>query len=237
MKKTFAIILTAVALTGCFNIKVKDGLLTVGDETVELASLKKIKSEGPAVKKAYEAADFSSVKISGAYDLVFTQGDSAAVVVEAAENIHGYLDVKVDNGTLILSTKEKVNVDKVKVYVTNPALEELGINGAGDVDFEGPVKIGDLAIEINGAGDVSAEKLSCKNLGVKINGAGDLDIKDIDCNDICIKINGAGDATLSGKAANVEATINGVGEIDASGLEVSGEFTKKVAGIGSVKRK
>lgn len=237
MKKTIAIILTAVALTGCFNIKVKDGLLTVGDETVELASLKKIKSEGPAVKKAYEAADFSSIKITGAYDLVFTQGDSAAVVIEAAENIHGYLDVKVAGGTLILSTKEKVNVDKVKAYVTNPALAELGINGAGDVDFEGPVKIDDLAIEINGAGDVSVDKLSCKDLGVKINGAGDLDIKDIDCNDISIRINGAGDATLSGKAANVDATINGVGEIDARELDVSGNFNKKIAGIGSVKRK
>ena len=237
MKKTFAIILTAVALTGCFNIKVKDGLLTVSDEAIEIASIKKIKSEGPAVRKAYEAADFSSVKITGAYDMVFTQGDSALVEVEAAENIHEYLDVKVDDGTLILSTKEKVNVDKVKAYVTNPALAGLGINGAGDVDIEGPVKTDDFAIEINGAGDVSVGKLSCKDMTVKINGAGDLDIKDVDCNDISIKINGAGDATLSGKAVNVEASINGVGEIDAKGLDVSGNFNKKIAGIGSVKQK
>ena len=237
MKKTFAIILTAVALTGCFNIKVKDGLLTVGDETVELASLKKIKGEGPAVKKIYEAEDFSSVKIVGAYDLVFTQGESSLVEIEAAENIHEYLDVQVVEGTLVLSTKEKVNVDNVKAYVTNPALSEIGINGAGNAEINGPLKSGYFNVEVNGAGDVSIKKLTCDNLDVKINGAGDLEAKDLDCGDLYIKINGAGDATLSGKAVNVNASINGVGEIDAEGLDVSGNFTKRIAGIGTVKRK
>ena len=234
MKKTIALILTAVALSGCFNIKInKDGFLTVDDDDLIFSS-KKIKSEGPAVKKVYDAKDFSSIKILGAYDIDFSKGDSTLVEVDAAENIHKVLDIKVVDGVLLLATKDKVNVDKVSVTVTNPTLDALGINGAGDVNIDSAVASGNFELEINGTGDVSIKKLSCKNMDVKINGAGDLDVEDLDCADLSIKINGAGDAVLSGKAANVEASINGVGEIDAKALEVSGNFNKKVSGIGKV---
>lgn len=234
MKKTIALILTAVALSGCFNIKLnKDGFLTVNDGNLVFSS-KRIKSEGPAVKKVYDTEAFSSIKILGSYDMTFTQGDSSVVEVEAAENIHEVLDINVSNGVLLLSTKDKVNVDKVSVTITNPSLNALGINGAGDVKIDGAVTTGDFDLEINGAGDVDITKLSCKNMGVKINGTGDIDIEDINCADLNIKINGAGDAVFSGKAENVDASINGVGEINAKALEVSGNFNKKVSGIGKV---
>ena len=234
MKKTIALILTAVALSGCFNIKLnKDGFLTVNDGNLVFSS-KRIKSEGPAVKKVYDTEAFSAIKILGAYDIDFAQGDSTLVEVEAAENIHEVLDIKAVDGVLILSTKDKVNVDKVSVTITNPTLNSLGIMGAGDVDIDGAAADEDFELEINGTGDVNIKKLSCKDMDVKINGAGDLDIEDLDCKDLNIKINGTGDAVLSGKAENVDASINGVGEIDAKALEVSGNFNKKVSGIGKV---
>ena len=237
MKKTFAILLAAAALTGCFNIRIKDdGILKITDDAIMLGSFKKIKSEGPAVEKAYPVEAFSAITANGAFDITVVPGDSVKVEVNAAENIHEVLDIKADGGVLVIGTKDKVEIDKAEIKVVVPSLSALKINGASDLDLEGDIAGEEFKLEINGAADVSAKKIACKKASVKINGAGDVDFEEIDVTDLSVNINGAGDVVVAGKAVNVDASVNGVGEIDATGLEISGEFNKRISGIGSVKR-
>ena len=237
MKKTLAILLAAVALTGCFNIKIKDdGLLKITDDAIMVGSFKKIKSEGPEVKKDYPVEAFSAITANGAFDITVTACDTMKVEVNAAENIHDVLEINVDGGVLVLGTKDKVEIDKAEIAIQVPSLTALKVNGASDLNLEGNIAGEEFKLEINGAADVSAKKIACKEATVKINGAGDVDFEDIDVTDLKVSINGAGDVVVAGKAVNVEAKVNGVGEIDATGLEVSGDFKKKISGIGSVKR-
>jgi len=156
--------------------------------------------------------------------------------VNAAENIQDVLEIKVEDGVLVIGTKDKVEIDKADISVKVPLLTALKVNGASDLDIEGNVAGEEFKLEINGAADVSAEKIACKDASVKINGAGDVNFEEIDVTNLNVSINGAGDVVVTGKAVNVEAKVNGVGEIDATGLEISGDFKKKISGIGSIKR-
>ena len=201
-----------------------------------LGSFKKIKSEGPEVGKTYPVEAFSAITANGGFDITVTPGDSVKVEVNAAENIHDVLEIKADGGVLVIGTKDKVEIDKAEIAIQVPSLTALKVNGASDLEIKGNVAGEEFKLEINGAADVSAEKIACKEASVKINGAGDVNFEEIDVTDLKVSINGAGDVVVTGKAVNVEAKVNGVGEIDATGLEISGEFKKKISGIGSVKR-
>lgn len=237
MKKALSIFLAAVTLTGCLNIKFnKEGLLNITGDAIELGSSKKIKAEGPAVVKAYPVEAFTAIKVNGGFDVDITVGDETKVEVEAAENIQDVLKIETADGVLVISTKDKVAIDRSDISIQTPALRAITINGAGDIDINSDLECEDFVLEINGAGDVSTEKIACKGLSVKVNGAGDVDFKEIDCANLDVKINGAGDFSVAGKAVDVNAEISGVGEIDASALEVSGTFNKKVSGIGKVKK-
>lgn len=237
MKKTLAILLAAAAMTSCFNIRIKDdGLLKISDDAIMLGSFKKIKSEGPAVDKAYPVEAFSAIAANGAFDITVTPSDTMKVEVNAAENIQDVLEINVEDGVLVIGTKDKVEIDKADISVKVPMLTALKVNGASDLEIKGNVAGEEFKLEINGAADVSAEKIACKEASVKINGAGDVNFEEIDVTDLKVSINGAGDVVVTGKAVNVEAKVNGVGEIDATGLEISGDFKKKISGIGSIKR-
>ncbi len=159
--------------------------------------------------------EFNRVVIEGAMDVVIEAGKSQSVKVSADEDYLDRVETHVDDGTLYISQEGRrwrnINVD-IEISVRN--LDGIFIEGMADVEATG-IDSDDFELEIDGAGNVTLEG-SCGTGTFEINGAGDIDAKDLKCKNVDVTINGAGDVDASA-SESVIAELNGVGDITICG--------------------
>ena len=132
----------------------------------------------------YGLKDFTSVDLSGLFDVRIEQGDVFAVQMNGSESEKERYEVYREQETLVIEYKNKdkffwkkdlFDDDKVKITITMPELKELSVQGAGKLKFGG-FRSQDIEIKltgaVNGEGDIYAE-----NLTVELTGASTLELK------------------------------------------------------------
>jgi hypothetical protein len=144
----------------------------------------------PSERKAVELRDqfglreFSSVDLSGLFDMRIEQGDVYAVQLDGPEREKKRYDVYRDQETLVIEYKNEdkffwkkdlFDADKVKIIITMPELKELNIKGAGKVIFDG-FREQDLELQLTGA--VTGEgNIHAENLTIDLEGASTLELR------------------------------------------------------------
>ncbi|MFC2107599.1 head GIN domain-containing protein [Bacteroidota bacterium] len=170
-----------------------------------------IKGNGKVIKEDRNVSGFTAISVGGAYDVILIQGSSEGLVIEAEENLMGYIKTSVTAGKLIIDNKESLNpTESMKVYVTFKDLTKIRISGACDLTNEGTLELSELKIDGSGATDIDLE-LNLKEL-------------DIDCS-------GASDIKLSGKAHEFDIEISGASDLKAYDFEVD-ECSVDLSGAG-----
>lgn len=199
---------------------------------------KSIRCKGPVVEKSFDLKDFSAITVNGSADIKIAQGDNFSVLVTANEDVYQYLDYKVEDGVLILETKDHVQLraETHHLAVTIPCLESLQVNGAADVEIpDGYVSGKALNIVVNGAGDFDFESVAVPSVAFTLNGAGDIDANGLDVEKVSVTVNGAGDIVLSGRATEAYISVHGAGDVDARELACDKWETHR-AGLASIRR-
>jgi len=172
---------------------------------------------GNVVTHDRQAPGFSGIEISCSADVYVKQGVTQAVKVKADENlldliktdVHGdILEIDIDGGIK--------NAKTLEVYVTVVNLENIIINGSGNIKTEGLIKGMAMDIDINGSGDVKME-LDVKNLQTSINGSGDVELTGV-TGEFKLKVAGSGDFTADQlRLTNANINVQGSGDIKLSG--------------------
>lgn len=231
MKKIASFIATAILCASC--------VFPINMNGIKIGDGKTIKCGGPVTTNTFDLTGFNAISVNGFTDMELFQGDQFQVIVKANEDVFQYLDYKVEDGVLVMETKEHVNIkaETYEVTVTLPTLKNLTVNGAGDVELKTGYSSGeDLSVVINGAGDFELSGIKVPNFSITLNGAGDIEADGLDVENVSVAINGAGDINLSGKALKASFSVSGAGEIDASGLECDNVGTHK-SGFAAIKLK
>ena len=226
MKKFLYLAATALVCASCFHVN-----------TNYKGGRNAIKGEGEVVSKSFDLKDFDQIVINGHADVDFTQSSTYEVTVRTQQNILEWLDYKVQGTTLIIEAKDHrdVRATTYDVIVQAPLLKKLTVNGATDFTVEGLRMDGDLDVQVNGAGDLDFDRITCNSLSIEVNGAADANLSSIDIlKKLKVQVNGAGDVDITGNAVDVSLEVNGAGDIDATGLKVSGEVKKHAAGLARI---
>ena len=198
---------------------------------------KKVTCKGPVITKELDLSGFDAITVNGSSDMELIQGDYFKVLVKANEEVFDYIDYKVEDGVLVLETKDHVNIraEEYEITITLPLLKELIVNGAADTDIKaGYVSSENLKVVVNGAGDFDLSGIKVPSLSFNLNGAGDIEADGLDVDELSVVVNGAGDIDLSGKAGKASFSVSGAGDIDATGLEC-GSFTTHKSGMASIR--
>jgi len=200
---------------------------------------KKVTCKGPVITKELDLSGFDAITVNGSSDMELFQGESFQVLVKANEEVFDYIDYKVEDGVLILETKDHVNIraEEYDVTITLPVLKELIVNGAADVDIKkGYAASENLKVQVNGAGDFDLSGIAVPSLSFTLNGAGDIEADGLDVQELSVAVNGAGDIDVSGKAGKASFRVSGAGDIDARGLDCENVTTHK-SGMASIRLK
>ena len=200
---------------------------------------KRVVCKGPVKDRLLEnLSGFDKIRVSGQADLKYVQTTDEYVRVKANAEVFDYLDFEVDDATLVIKTKDGVQIkaDEFDVYVGSKVLKSLKVSGAADVDLSHINSAEDLTVSISGAGDCDMRDIKVPCLTYSVSGAGNLEAEGLDVEKLYVNISGAGDVDLAGKAGYASLSVSGAGDIDARRLDCP-QIEKKKSGVASIKTK
>jgi phage shock protein PspC (stress-responsive transcriptional regulator) len=176
--------------------------------------------------------DFDELEIHGLFDVRITQGFEYSVDLIGSEkekqkykiSQHGQtLTIEYDNDNKKFDwNSNPLNLDKIKINITMPELENLELKGAGDVIFTG-FTVDNLDIEALGAVEIEGQ---------------------VNARDVTINLGGASKLELRGEGNTMEATVQGASQLKAYGfttenasVEANGASSAKVFVTGKLEIK
>ncbi|WP_342646943.1 head GIN domain-containing protein [Mucilaginibacter sp. CSA2-8R] len=197
---------------------------------------------------------FSSIDVSGSFDVFITQGSTESVKVEAERGDLDKIVTEVKNGVLHIDNKRSMGGMSwdwgnrkriVRVVVRN--VNAVNVNGSGDVAFSEGLRTQSLSLMVRGSGDVEgrieAENLECgisgsgdvalsgraDNISVKASGSGDFDARKLQSVNAAVKLSGSGDAVVNA-SQRVDAKVSGSGDIRYTGAAKQVSTSKSGSG-------
>lgn len=198
-------------------------------------------SQGAPTQGDKSLRQFNEIKVAGAFQVIYSQGDKCAVRIEAPQELKDKVITMVDSKELTISTKEELvgvgtnfSASDVKVYVISPSIKGIELAGAGSFTTSGPIKTTLLDIDLTGSGliDITAST-TCTNLEVELTGSGNVKIADVKTERLKTKVTGTGDVNYAMlNAGKVESEITGTGNIILKGN--AREHNQSVTGTGKV---
>ncbi len=191
----------------------------------------RLEGSGNLATERRDIDGFTRIHVGCAFDLDIVVGEDFLVELTHDDNLLELMETDVRGRTLTLDCREEHRCDhSCLVRIRMPALEELTIEGAADVeirDFDGER----FAYALHGAGDLTIEG-SVGALEVRLNGAGDVDARDLRAEDADVRLAGAG-AVRVHATERFRGTVSGVGTITYYGDPQ--RVSERVTGIGSIR--
>lgn len=197
-----------------------------------------IEGSGNVISEDREVQDFDSVQLTGAGDIVISQGEVELVTVEADDNLLPFIETEVRAGKLMLGFTHEVS-DKnirpsqvIKFFVNLKDINSLEISGAGDISSES-LNTERLKVEVGGAGDIIIDQLKTEQFDIEVNGSGDIQVEQLSAQDVGVNIKGSADIHLSGDT--YEQNINIDGSSNYLAADLHSQLTDiAIHGIGDV---
>ena len=199
-----------------------------------LASCNCVDGEGPVNSKSYSLEDIRGINVNGSMDVVLNQGSPQSVKMTAQQNILEMIEITVNDGIAYVESQKCYDTNKENVLeITIPRLEELSLQGSGDIEGNGKFMVTELEIELNGAGNIQMD-VDAAMVSADLSGAGNIVLSG-ESKELLVDLNGAGDVDASRLECEVaEADLNGAGDID---LYVTDELDASVSGAGDIRYK
>lgn len=190
-----------------------------------------IEGSGVIKTETRKVQAFHAVELRGAADVQIRVGGETALSVSADDNLLPIIETAVQNGKLIVTSKEPYHTRaRIVVNVATPTLDGAEISGSGDL-VATDVKSESFSASITGSGDLSAIGV-VKTLSAGITGSGDLKLGELTAEAVDIRISGSGSARVNA-AKSLNASITGSGEITHKGG--AKDVNTSITGSGSVK--
>jgi len=178
---------------------------------------KTVHGNGNLTSQQRTVGNTERIKSMGNFNIDIVQGSPSSVKIEADENLLPYILTENSEDRLVIHTKEGYNLstqNKIKVTVTTDKLEEVELEGSGNV---------------NGVGKFSG----ANHLKISVAGSGDINLS-ANTPEIESSIAGTGNITLSGETKSSKIEIAGVGDYKAEDL-MSENVEIHIAGSGNAR--
>jgi len=173
---------------------------------------------GQTVKEDRNLPAFQALSLAMAGELYLSQGNPQSVKIEADKADLEDIITEVKGNRLVVRNKEGHwrGMENVKIYITVPEINQIGLSGSGDIVSQTAIRSGDMEIEISGSGNVKISTLEASSVEVTVTGSGSV--------------------MLAGKndQARLKATITGSGNLKAEDLSVA-DAAINVTGSGSAR--
>ncbi|RFM28639.1 head GIN domain-containing protein [Deminuibacter soli] len=216
---------------------------------------RQVKGNGNVTSETRTITSANDIEIYGDFTVdIIPDPSTTSLTLDADANLLPYIETGMDNGHLVIKTKEHTwlrPAGKMHVTIHTPKLESVDISGSTIVTGKGKFSGGNkLELDISGDGKINLEvntpKVSgtisgsgdmniageTQNLDVDISGSGNFWGENLKSEDAKIEITGSGDAKVFADV-QLKAGITGSGKILYRG---NGNVSSEITGSGTVKK-
>jgi len=214
---------------------------------------KRIRGNGSVKTETRTISDFKAIEVNGAIDVYYKQDSLISVKVETDENLQEYVEVYVENNTVVVEPKDGSNLKpskSIKVYVSGPGVESLEASGASSIVTESKITVGELTVSLSGASDAEINAKSpkvnidlsgastaimsgeTKDLRVECSGASKAKCYELLSENVIADLSGASDAQVFA-SIKIDAKVSGASDLKYKG---NASVTQDVSGAASVKK-
>lgn len=170
----------------------------------------------------------SSLQIDMPAEVVYTQGPETRIEISGPTSI--IEQVAIDGDRLHFTDEGHLpRRETITVTITAPAVKRFVVNGSPTLTITGYDQP-ELAVLINGSGDVSAGGRADK-VSIEVSGSGKADLSAFQTKDANVSIAGSGEATLAPTGA-AKVAIAGSGDVNL--LTRPASLEKDIGGSGDV---
>ena len=162
-----------------------------------LSSCDCIEGEGPIVSENRNLSGFDRIELEASANVFISKSDNFKVQIEGQQNILDILRTRLRGNTLVIEYEEAcvMNTRNIEIYISMPEIEEVQIDGSGDVESEDQFITDEFYAGVSGSGSI------------------DMNIR---TQELDAAISGSGSIYLRGETDDFYGTINGSGDIKAS---------------------
>jgi hypothetical protein len=191
---------------------------------------------GDRITETREVAPFERLEIADSVDVQVVPGDGREVKVYGGEDVLDRVETVSNVGVLRIDVRDRGIVigpdplGDVRVQVKASQLDAVKIGGSGDVEL-GEVELPELALEIEGAGEVVASG-TADRLTATIQGAGDANLSDLEVRTATVQVQGAGEAHVN-VSERLDVKVQGAADVIYRGDPT---VTQDIQGAGEVRR-
>jgi hypothetical protein len=180
-----------------------------------------VRGSGTVVTENRDVSNFSSVDLATTGTLHITMGDKESLVIEAEDNLIGYIQTDVSLGRLVIQTKEGTTLQPTKPInyaLTVTKLSAIAISSDGDIETS-DLTSDSFSIALSSSGNLSISNLNCTSLKVKSSSSGNTTIGNLNSGSISVTISSSGNLEIqNGQAQQQNIQISSSGEYHANAL-------------------
>ncbi len=173
-----------------------------------------VRGSGPTKTEYRDLGQFKHLTVDISGDVTVEPAENFRAEVSAQENLLPILKTEVDGETLHIHFEKSVWSSgdvNIKLYVPN--LENVEVNGSGDVQIHAPQKGENLDLSISGSGSIRSDKIAAAKIRCDIGGSGEAQLAGT-ANEFDVNISGSGDVdALNLMTQDAEADISGSGTV------------------------
>jgi hypothetical protein len=181
-----------------------------------------IRGSGPVVEEERDLGNITGVVLSMPGTLYVEMGISEALRVEADENLLEYIETNVRGNTLVIETRQGVNImtsHDINFYLTVDELESLETSSSGDIEAQ-DLRTNDFSIQVSSSGNVTIASLNCLKFNTQISSSGEVTISDLRGDSTSVGISSSGNLEIKGGQVQTQnINISSSGEYLARNLE------------------
>jgi Putative auto-transporter adhesin, head GIN domain len=230
-------------------------LLAVAIVPVGGCGLPGIAGSGVPASRSVDAKDFTTVKVSGPFEVTLERGDKFKVTISSDDNLLQFIDVQNAAGKLSIDIQSGQNLrpkSGLKAKINMPAIEFLDLRGACSGSINGFKGSQDLKVNVEGAstitGEIQAGKLTLDAGGAsqinltgkahecsaEASGASQFHLADLSVEKAVVKLDGASSGVVNA-SDRLDYELNGASHLDYRGNPKIGN--KEVQGASSASQK
>jgi hypothetical protein len=212
-----------------------------------------VKGNGNIKRQARQVGHFDGLAMSLPGRVEVRSGGSEGLTIEADDNLLPLIETVVEDGTLKIRNKDKVNIQprNLTIVVQARALDRLALAGSGSIDADrvqgarirldvggsGTIRVGKaegeaIGVNLGGNGDLKVDEGSARSLSASIAGSGKVEMARVRADKASVTVAGSGDATLWVRDS-LSLTVAGSGDVNYYG---DPQVSKSVLGSGNARR-
>lgn len=191
---------------------------------------------GSSVRKEEKrsVSDFTSVEISGGFDVEILAQSDYGLTIEGDDNILSMIKTEVRDGVLDIDTgRSKFNIRRpIHIKVSAPKIESLSSSGANTIRLA-DVSAETLRVDSSGADKIVIDG-DVVNFELSLSGVSNADARELRAQTVRVSTSGASNASVYA-TEELDAKVSGAGSVSYYGNPKT--VREKTSGAGSIARK